>query len=147
MGLKLHQDIPSEPLFENAPEHRSTGYNGSSHKIDVTPGSILFEAAGNKKTMEVNSYHHQAVVYFEQHPKLKITATEGDHRLVEAMEFKNGLGYTFQFHPEEMQNELSRRMLKMVVDKTKEAMERKASQATKAETSLNISKKKCKSIF
>lgn len=57
-GGSLHQHLPEDvggPL-----EHRQTEYDGTSHAVEIAPGSRLAELMGTTHA-EVNSFHHQAV--------------------------------------------------------------------------------------
>ena len=57
-GGTLHQHLPDD--VGGAVQHRQTEYDGTSHSVDVIPGSLLAELLGTTHA-EVNSFHHQAV--------------------------------------------------------------------------------------
>lgn len=88
MGGSLYQDIPSQV------EGHVTHGGGAAHKIQIDKDSFLYNIFG-VESMEVNSYHHQAVK--EPAPGIKITARSEDG-LVEA--FEADRIWAVQFHPE-----------------------------------------------
>lgn len=88
MGGSLYQDIPSQV------EGHVTHGGGATHKIQIDKDSFLYNIFG-VESMEVNSYHHQAVK--EPAPGIKITARSEDG-LVEA--FEADRIWAVQFHPE-----------------------------------------------
>ena len=90
LGGSLYQDIPSQ-----VPETIGHG-GGSRHKIGTEEGSFLRRLYG-PDSLEVNSYHHQAVKL--PAPGLRIVARSADG-IVEAYETDHVLAV--QFHPEKM---------------------------------------------
>ena len=88
MGGSLYQDIPSQV------EGHVTHGGGATHKIQIDKDSFLYNIFG-VESMEVNSYHHQAVK--EPAPGIKITARSEDG-LVEA--FEADRIWAVQSHPE-----------------------------------------------
>ena len=88
MGGSLYQDIPSQV------EGHATHGGGATHKIQIDKDSFLYTIFGIE-SMEVNSYHHQAVK--EPAPGIRITARSEDG-LVEA--FEADRIWAVQFHPE-----------------------------------------------
>lgn len=88
MGGSLYQDIPSQV------EGHVTHSGGAKHKIQIDKDSFLYNVFG-VESMEVNSYHHQAVK--DPAPGIKITARSEDG-LVEA--FEADRIWAVQFHPE-----------------------------------------------
>ena len=90
MGGSLYQDIPSQ-----IPE--TVGHSGGAiHKIGLEAGSVL-ATLYRQDSLEVNSYHHQAVK--QPAPGIRITARTRDG-IVEAYETDQVLAV--QFHPEKM---------------------------------------------
>ncbi len=108
---KLVQDIHIE---EGASEVHLNG----DHLINTDKNSEIFSIFDKDKIM-VNSFHHQAIIVPEDDINYKVIATSLDKKpIVEAIEFKNGLGVTLQFHPELMFNETGDKILKKFVDMT-----------------------------
>ena len=90
-GGTLWQDIPTEhPSRSN---HRKV-----EHKIAIEPGSRLAKAL-KRKTMTVNSTHHQSVK--DPAPGFRIAARAPDG-VVEAIESDDYPAVAVQFHPERM---------------------------------------------
>lgn len=90
LGGTLYQDIPTQ-----VPDTLRHG-GGAIHMIGVEPGSTLYRLFG-KDSLEVNSYHHQAVK--DPAPGIRITARSPDG-LVEA--YETDQIFATQFHPERM---------------------------------------------
>ena len=108
---KLVQDIQIE---EGASEIHLNG----DHLIKTDRDSEFFSIFDKDKIL-VNSLHHQAVIVPENDKDYKVIATSLDKNpIVEAIEFKNGMGVTLQFHPELMFNETGDKILKKFVDMT-----------------------------
>lgn len=157
LGMKIHQDIESESRFSRAPRHNASLESVNNHSVEsvehaikVEKGSLLHKASGYRGTVQVNSRHHQVVVNPGEHTEVKITATEGDYKMVEAMEFKDGKGFTFQFHPEDMKNDLSRRILKEVVKRAQRIYKRSHPQnirITRRGRKSRMSSARCHTIF
>ena len=88
LGGSLYQDIPAQ-----VPE--TVGHSGgATHKIGLEEGSVLARLFG-PDSLEVNSYHHQAVK--DPAPGIRVTARSADG-IVEA--FENEFITAVQFHPE-----------------------------------------------
>ncbi|MBV8086985.1 MAG: gamma-glutamyl-gamma-aminobutyrate hydrolase family protein [Chloroflexi bacterium] len=99
LGGSLYQDVPAEQPSEVT--HRTPSALGRTHLahvIEVQPGSRLAAITG-QKTLEVNSFHHQAVKGVAA--SLKVTAISPDG-LVEALESDDGHIVAVQCHPEEL---------------------------------------------
>lgn len=96
LGGTLYQDLPSEHPGE-VNHHMTPPYDQPAHEVFVEKSSWLYRLLG-KETLEVNSYHHQAVR--ELAPGLEAAAYSGDG-LVEAVSMP---GRRFvaavQWHPE-----------------------------------------------
>ena len=90
LGGSLYQDLPSQ-----VPGNAGHG-GGAMHKIGVEEGSVLATLFGTD-SLEVNSYHHQAVK--EVAPGVRVTARSADG-IVEAYEADQVLAV--QFHPEKL---------------------------------------------
>lgn len=96
MGGTLYQDLPSEhPSSIVHCQHPP--YDVPIHTVSILPESPLYELL-HKKTLMVNSYHHQAVKMLA--PKLSVMATSEDG-LVEAVyvPYKQFI-WGIQWHPE-----------------------------------------------
>ena len=90
LGGSLYQDIPTQ-----VPQ--TVGHSGGArHKIGVAAGSVL-EQLFRSDSLEVNSYHHQAVK--EAGAGVVVTARSAEG-IVEAYEAPNVLAV--QFHPEKL---------------------------------------------
>jgi putative glutamine amidotransferase len=103
LGGSLVVDIPMEN--PGAIEHRRMDLKDKTvHEIDISPGSRLAEIFG-KRTMRVNSSHHQAVARLAK--PLRVTARSADG-IIEALELgqpdRHLLPYLIavQFHPERL---------------------------------------------
>lgn len=101
-GGTLWQDIPAQAASESGVPHRLRidGHSAiCTHTIRIEPESLLAELLSSP-TVEVNSYHHQAVKKLGN--GLRITASSVDG-IVEAIETTSGPFFTgVQFHPEKM---------------------------------------------
>ncbi|MBP7632627.1 gamma-glutamyl-gamma-aminobutyrate hydrolase family protein [Candidatus Ozemobacteraceae bacterium] len=101
-GGTLWQDIPAQAASGSDVLHRLR--NGAqsalcTHTIRLEPETIIAELLSSP-TVEVNSYHHQAVK--EQGDGLRVTASSADG-IVEALESTSGPFFLgVQFHPEKM---------------------------------------------
>ncbi len=99
LGGDIYQDLPSQ-FHEDFPIAHSQpfAYDIPSHKVTVTPGSLLSEIAGGLTEINVNSMHHQAVR--TPAPGLIVSGTAAG-QLIEALEKPD---YSFflgvQWHPE-----------------------------------------------
>lgn len=101
-GGTLWQDIPAQAASESSLLHRMRIDGRSAlctHTIRLEPESIIAELLSSP-TVDVNSYHHQAVKKLGD--GLRITASSADG-IVEAIETTSGPFFTgVQFHPEKM---------------------------------------------
>lgn len=120
-GFRLTQDLPSSGLTQTVhavnEEATTDSANVSAwHDIEILQeDSMLFRAIGRRR-MKVNSRHHQAVV-MAPNPTSRIVAA--DDAIPEAIEFKNGLGLTLQFHPEDMGTRDANNLLRFMVNRAK----------------------------
>ena len=96
-------------------------HRNSVHEVAVTPGSRLHEVTG-KDTLEVSSYHHQAVDRVA--PGLLVTAIAADG-VVEALEHAAGQVLAVQWHPEDL-HATSATDLALFADLAERAAERAA---------------------
>jgi putative glutamine amidotransferase len=92
LGGSLYQDIPTQ--LPDAHVHRSI-----RHKMGIMEGSFLAQLFGTD-SLEVNSFHHQAVK--DLAPGLTLSACSDDG-IVEA--YENEQIWAVQFHPEGMLRE------------------------------------------
>ena len=96
LGGSLYQDIPTQ-FPTNLNHHQSPPYDKPVHRVNIKESSSLFGLL-NKKSLEVNSYHHQAVK--DPSPCLDIMAVAEDG-LIEAVEIKDKtFAWALQWHPE-----------------------------------------------
>jgi putative glutamine amidotransferase len=108
---KLIQDIQMEVA---APELHLNG----THPILVDNKNPVFSVFDKTKVL-VNSFHHQAIAVSQSDKEYKITALSLDSpAIIEAIEFRNGLGHTFQFHPELMHDQTGDKILRQFVKLT-----------------------------
>jgi putative glutamine amidotransferase len=92
-GGTLVQHITSDPRhWQEAPP------GTPNHEVTVRPGSALAALAGPAGTLQVNSYHHQAVR--DLGAGLRVTATCRD--VIEAVEADDADVIAVQWHPEQM---------------------------------------------
>ncbi len=108
LGYKIVQDIPEQI-------GRGVHHGDDWHDVKLLPttNGILESVLVGAKSLLVNSYHHQAVIFREGGP-LEIAARSADG-VTEATEFKNGRGLLLQFHPELMENDLGFEIVKKAV--------------------------------
>ena len=96
LGGTLYQDIPTQ-FTSKLNHHQSPPYDKPVHKVIIKENSRLFSLL-KKKSLEVNSYHHQAVK--ELAPGLSVMSLAEDG-LIEAIEIKDKkFAWAFQWHPE-----------------------------------------------
>jgi gamma-glutamyl-gamma-aminobutyrate hydrolase PuuD len=80
------------------------------HLIQTTQNR--FQKLFGNKSITVNSYHHQAVADYNN-PEIEVAA-RADDGTIEALESKDGLIFTTQFHPEFMKNSISKKFFEMM---------------------------------
>lgn len=90
LGGTLYQDLPSE-----YPD-TSLVHLGTPHRITVERGTRLYRILG-QETLEVNSFHHQAVKKLAPGLRVSARATDGS---IEAVECDSLPIVGVQFHPE-----------------------------------------------
>ncbi|MDD0853715.1 gamma-glutamyl-gamma-aminobutyrate hydrolase family protein [Halobacteriovorax sp. GB3] len=108
-GKKLTQDIQIE---KNADHIHLKG----EHLIEIKENSELSRLF-DKKEIKVNSLHHQEVDVLENDDFYRISGVSYDNwPIVEALEFRNNLGMTIQFHPELMPDEIGTSIMRRFVE-------------------------------
>lgn len=96
-GGTLYQDVPSQ--YESITGHdiRQYGRDHLCHDVDITPGSQLATAIGCTR-LDVNSFHHQAVLDVPPGFAVNARACDGIIEGIEALEKQFVVGV--QCHPE-----------------------------------------------
>ncbi|CAN5535211.1 gamma-glutamyl-gamma-aminobutyrate hydrolase family protein [soil metagenome] len=98
-GMQLLNIVRGGSLLQQVSGHwQDNPASRPLHRIDVTPGSALAEAAAGASEVEVNSYHHQALGVLGT--GLSVTATCGP--IIEAVEDREADVVAVQWHPELM---------------------------------------------
>ena len=95
LGGTLYQDLPSQ-TNSNVEHHGKPPYDRPVHKISVIPGTPLFERCGS--TMNVNSYHHQAIKTLAE--GLTVMAYAEDNIVEAVYDRAAQFLWAVQFHPE-----------------------------------------------
>ena len=125
LGKKLTQDIQIE-------QNASSIHLDGNHPINIIPNTE-FASLFNTKKITVNSLHHQAVKISSKDKDFKIMATSTDASpVIEALELRNGKGFTMQFHPELMFDEVGDIIMKRLVTMAKENKEKQEIPCLKA---------------
>ncbi len=98
-GGKVVQDIYSSALYDKPliKHSQDLGRQFASHTVRIEKGSILHSLFGTE-TVEVNSFHHQAVSDPGLGMKITAKSPDGVAEAIESTEFKSVLGV--QWHPE-----------------------------------------------
>lgn len=91
-GGTLYQDIPAQLGGDHA--------KGVCHPVTLNKDSILGHLFG--ETLEVNSYHHQALHTLGKGLIATAWADAGGHQIVEAVEHESLPVWAVQWHPERM---------------------------------------------
>ncbi len=105
-------------------QHKEGHGDGSvlTHPIFLLPTkNMLLAKAAQSELIIVNSFHHQAVdphAPLSVYQKVEVAAVAGDGT-IESIESKNGLVWTFQFHPEFMQNKLSDKIFSAIQNRNR----------------------------
>ncbi len=114
LGGSLFQDVATDPGTEIA-HSQTEPRNQPSHKVKVSPGSLLAETLG-AEDVEVNSMHHQALKAIGT--GLAAVAWAPD-QIVEGVELTDRSRFVLgvQWHPEELvdQSEPARRLFAALV--------------------------------
>ncbi|GAB4408973.1 MAG: hypothetical protein OHK0056_10520 [Bacteriovoracaceae bacterium] len=111
---KLVQDLRLE-------QGVTKGHKHEVHSIDIHPREdnlIRAFIGSEKEKMDIMSRHHQAV---KPTKNMRIdviaSADHGTDYVIEAYQFKNGLGLAFQFHPESLiQNDDNQMLMQGMID-------------------------------
>ncbi len=99
LGGKIVQDIYSSDLYSNPLIKHSQDLDRqfASHTVSLDKDSLLYSLFGTE-TIEVNSFHHQAVAEPGRGMKVAAKSPDGVIEAIESTEFKSVLGV--QWHPE-----------------------------------------------
>ncbi len=96
LGGTLYQDLPSQRPSDTD-HHQNPPYDVPVHKVNIEKSSKLYKLLGTD-TLEVNSYHHQAIR--DKAESLKTMAVSEDG-LTEAVEMPGKrFVWALQWHPE-----------------------------------------------
>jgi len=106
-GGSLYQDIQS--LMPAASSHEK----GAIHKINILKGSLLETILG-KSTIDVSSYHHQAIKKVGS--GLVVSARSGDN-IIEALENQDNNIIAVQWHPELTRDVYSDKLFKYFISR------------------------------
>ena len=98
LGGKVYQDIYVQGKDATIKHSQDMPRHYASHTIKFEEESLLHSIFGNKQTLAVNSFHHQAVSEPGPHLKVSATSPDGIIEAVESTEHKALLGV--QWHPE-----------------------------------------------
>ena len=95
---KVFQDIYIQGEGAKIKHSQDMPRHNVSHTVNIEEGSMLQSIFGNKQTLPVNSFHHQAVSDPGPHLKVSALSPDGIIEAVESSEHKALLG--IQWHPE-----------------------------------------------
>lgn len=95
---KVFQDIYIQGEGAKIKHSQDMPRHNVSHTVSIEEGSMLQSIFGNKQTLPVNSFHHQAVSDPGPHLKVSALSPDGIIEAVESSEHKALLG--IQWHPE-----------------------------------------------
>ena len=95
---KVYQDIYVQGEGAKLKHSQDMPRYTASHTVNIKEGSTLQSIVGNKQTLAVNSFHHQAISDPGQHLKVSAMSPDGIIEAVESNEDKALLGV--QWHPE-----------------------------------------------
>ena len=98
LGGKVYQDIYVQGEGAKLKHSQDMPRYATSHSVTIEEGSLLQSTYGNKQTLAVNSFHHQAVSDPGPHLKVSAWSADGIIEAVESTEHKSLLGV--QWHPE-----------------------------------------------
>jgi len=118
LGGTLYQDIPSQLTDAELASHRPVDY-GYIHKVHILPGTPLQELLGTD-SVTVNSMHHQAIRTLAPGFMPMAYAPDG---VLEAA-YLPGAGYlrAVQWHPERLEDEVSRALFSNFVSACEKGM-------------------------
>ena len=95
---KVWQDIYVQGEGARLKHSQDMPRHYASHSVSIKEGSMLQSIYGNKQTIAVNSFHHQAVSLPGPHLQVSAISSDGIIEAVESSEHKALLGV--QWHPE-----------------------------------------------
>ena len=95
---KVWQDIYVQGEGARLKHSQDMPRHYASHSVSIKEGSMLQSIYGNKQTIAVNSFHHQAVSLPGPHLQVSAISSDGIIEAVESSEHKALLG--IQWHPE-----------------------------------------------
>jgi gamma-glutamyl-gamma-aminobutyrate hydrolase PuuD len=121
-GQKLYQDIYVADKYTSTGHTTTAHGHGAWHAITVSEDSIFTkwaktEIKNGKRTMWVNSFHHEAVAFplmkVPGAKQLNVTGFEQDdpaagdsHKIIEIIESADKKYISMQFHPEGMDEDM-----------------------------------------
>ncbi len=96
LGGTLYQDLPTQHP-SGTEHHQKPPYNVPVHEVNITENSCLYRLI-DKKTLAVNSYHHQAIKNMADVLEAMAISEDG---ITEAVRMKEkAFVWAFQWHPE-----------------------------------------------
>ncbi len=98
LGGKVWQDIYVQGDGAKIKHSQDMPRHCASHTVNLKEGSLIQSTFGNKQTLAVNSFHHQAVSDPGPHLQVSALSPDGIIEAVESSEHKALLGV--QWHPE-----------------------------------------------
>ena len=98
LGGKVWQDIYVQGEGAKIKHSQDMPRYNASHTVNLKEGSLIQSTFGNKQTLAVNSFHHQAVSDPGPHLQVSALSPDGIIEAVESSEHKALLGV--QWHPE-----------------------------------------------
>ncbi len=98
LGGKVWQDIYVQGEGAKIKHSQDMPRHCASHTVNLKEGSLIQSTFGNKRTLAVNSFHHQAVSDPGPHLQVSALSPDGIIEAVESSEHKALLGV--QWHPE-----------------------------------------------
>lgn len=126
LGGRLYQDIPTQHGPQSLQHSQSGARHERSHSVVIAEGSLLHSIFGCG-SLEVNSFHHQAVRSVPEGFRITATAPDGIIEAMESVRFRSILGV--QWHPECMLMAGDRSMMPIFEWLTAEARQYAAAKA------------------
>ena len=100
LGGSLFQDLPTQKPGD-VTHRQKTDSRFPTHSIILEENSRLFEIMGRRKSLEVNSLHHQAVKVLSDKVELAAYSPDGVVEAYEGTDKRQWL-LAVQFHPEQL---------------------------------------------